>query len=475
MRTRYSCLLLVGLAAGVTDGLWQAGSAEGCGNPMQMFSQQAVYGDDAARTAAIARLRKAGPGGLQALVETHSVLLESLRTKATPDNLKAQNRPQASLTTEQERALWNPVKEKPQAIHSERLRTALDEVAQQRGAHNSLLFWYTDLEAAKVEAKRTQRPILSLRLLGKLTDEYSCANSRFFRTVLYANKEVAGKLRDTFVLHWSTERPVPVVTVDFGDGRVLKRTMMGNSAHYVLDFNGRPVDVVPGLYGPKAFLKVVGSAAVVASEVAPLSDTAAAGKLAAFHKARLEIILAAWNADLAKVGGGKKVVSPPRNPGDGNQSLSSRFYGPLTNDFSLSARTTDEDWTRIAALHLDDARLDETGKALIRNEKPAGPPAPDAMRVAVCKMAVEMPMLRAAQAALQFERNVALDSVRNEYLLHSTIHEWFVRGMGKVDFAGLNQRVYAELFLTPANDPWMGLAPAVYTGLEGAGMSISAR
>lgn len=137
--------------------------------------------------------------------------------------------------------------------------------------------------------------------------------------------------------------------------------------------------------------------------------------------------------------------------------------------------TTDEDWSRIASLHLDDARLDETSKALVRNEKPAGPPAPDAMRVAVTKMAVEMPMLRAAQAALQFERNVALDSVRNEYRLHSTIHDWFARGMGKVDFARLNQRVYAELFLTPAYDPWMGLAPSIYTGLQGAGMSVSSR
>lgn len=261
-----------------------------------------MFGDDTARVAAIESLRKAGPRGLRALVKTHPVLLESLRARATPGNLKAQNRPQASLTIQQERALWNPVKEKPQEIQSERLRTALEEVAQQRGAHDSLLYWYTDLEAAKAEAKRTGRPILSLRLLGKLTDEYSCANSRFFRTVLYANKEVADKLRETFVLHWSTERPVPVVTVDFGDGRVLKRTMMGNSAHYVLDFNGRPVDVVPGLYGPKAFLKVVGNAAIVASEVAPLNDTVAAGKLAAFHKARLESTVAFWTADLTKVG-----------------------------------------------------------------------------------------------------------------------------------------------------------------------------
>lgn len=466
MRTLASCLLLVSLAIGFSQVLGQPKSAEACGDPLQIYSQQAVFGDDAARIAAIARLRKAGPRGLQALVEAHPVLLESPRTKATDGNLKAQSRQQAPLSVQEERELWNPVKEKPQAIHSERFRTALDEVAQQRGAHNSVLFWHTDIEAAKVEAKRTQRPILSLRLLGKLTDEYSCANSRFFRTVLYANKEVADKLRETFVLHWSTERPVPVVTVDFGDGRVLKRTMMGNSAHYVLDFNGRPVDVVPGLYGPKAFLKVVGHAATVAAEIAPLPTANATRRVNEFHQARLSENMSAWKADLAKVGG--LPSPPPRTPNDGYVDLRDQR-------FMLASMTTDDVWSRISALHLDDARLDETSKALVRNEKPAGPPAPDAMRVAMTKLAVEMPMLRATQVALQFERNVALDSVRNEYLLHSTIHEWFVRGDRTTDFARLNQRVYAELFLTPANDPWMGLAPSVYTGLEGAGMSVSVR
>src|SRR5262249_24156644 len=119
----------------------------------------------------------------------------------------------------------------------------------------SRLYWYTDLEKAKAEAERTGRLILSLRMLGKLTDEYSCANSRFFRTALYSNKEISDCLRDNFVLHWQSVRPVPCVTLDFGDGRTLKRTITGNSAHYVLASDGTPLDVLPGLYGPQQFLK----------------------------------------------------------------------------------------------------------------------------------------------------------------------------------------------------------------------------
>ena len=39
-----------------------------------------------------------------------------------------------------------------------------------------------------------------------------------------------------------------------------------------------------------------------------------------------------------------------------------------------------------------------------------------------------------------------------------------------MDFDALNEWVYAELFLTPSKDPWLGLAPSdVYTALDGDG------
>src|SRR5262245_1041369 len=81
-----------------------------------------------------------------------------------------------------------------------RLLADIDAVAAQRDAVWSRLYWYTDLEQAKTAAKAQKKPILYLRMLGKLTDEYSCANSRFFRTVLYANAKVSQLLRDHFVL-----------------------------------------------------------------------------------------------------------------------------------------------------------------------------------------------------------------------------------------------------------------------------------
>ncbi len=69
-----------------------------------------------------------------------------------------------------------------------------------------------------------------------------------------------------------------------------------------------------------------------------------------------------------------------------------------------------------------------------------------------------------------FQQAIALDTVRNEYLLHQRIHQWFVAGQ-VADLDALNARVYAELFLTPGSDPWLGLMPAdTYTALENCGV-----
>ena len=152
------------------------------------------------------------------------------------------SRMKASLAAGESRPEWT------------RLRTAIDAAAHQRDAAWSGLYWHTNLPEALEAAKREGKPVLSLRLLGNLDEELSCANSRFFRTVLYANAAVSDELRRNWILHWESVRPVPKVTIDFGDGRKLVRTITGNSLHYVLDADGRARDVIPGLWGPEEFL-----------------------------------------------------------------------------------------------------------------------------------------------------------------------------------------------------------------------------
>jgi hypothetical protein len=72
----------------------------------------------------------------------------------------------------------------------------------------------------------------------------------------------------------------------------------------------------------------------------------------------------------------------------------------------------------------------------------------------------------------KLEMNIALDIVRNEYLLHPKLHAWLVADPQRENVDALNEKVYAELFLTPASDPWLGLFSAeTYTALENGGIS----
>lgn len=203
--------------------------------PVDGDARDAISSDARTAEAARGRLRAKGPEGLEALFRVHADAIRALRSND-------QGGPEEA-----------------------RLRGALESVARQRDVHASRLYWYTDLAAAMRAALASGKPILSLRLLGNLDEELSCANSRFFRTTLYANAAISEALRHGWILHWESVRPAPRITIDYGDGRQVVRTITGNSLHYILASDGRVVDVLPGLYGPRAFLRELERAAPVAA------------------------------------------------------------------------------------------------------------------------------------------------------------------------------------------------------------------
>ena len=89
----------------------------------------------------------------------------------------------------------------------------------------------------------------------------------------------------------------------------------------------------------------------------------------------------------------------------------------------------------------------------------------------MAKRRVEDPLVR---VVANLERSVAEDTVRNEYGFHRTVHEWFANRIPEAtaaDVTALNEKVYAELFLTPGSDPWLGLVPRdTYSALQGDGI-----
>lgn len=317
------------------------------------------------------------------------------------------------------------------------LSKTLDQVCAQKDCHASRLFWYTDLEQAKVEARRVGRPILSLHLLGRLDEELSCANSRFFRTLLYSDESISALLRDGFVLHWHSVREVPRVTIELGDGRVIRQTIAGNSAHYLLDANGRPLDVLPGLYSAAAFRDQL-------ERWLTLHRTLTPETLAAYHGERFRLTSAraielgidgvrypgqqpAWNAQRQAQSKAMTEVRVLRQVKAGERAVARQM----------------EQLFAIGEQGKNDVQFSESTLRLMSSKQELTDQVMDNLR-----------------------RTIAADTAFNENELHRRVHEWFMNGeVG--DLVSLNERVYDELFLTPSSDPWLGLAPdSVFTGIE---------
>jgi hypothetical protein len=445
---RSKILLLVVLLMGL--GLTNSASA---GTSAETLARLAVSENQAASAAAISELRQMGPQGLRALLD---IFADEIKRNGLGSETAA-NGPE-----------W------------QRITAALDQVAQQRDSYTSGLYWYTDIEQAKAASKASGKPILSLRLLGKLSEEFSCANSRFFRTVLYSNPEIARYLNEHFILHWKSVRPAPRVTIDYGDGRRVERTITGNSIHYILDADGRIIDALPGLYGPAAFVRQLKQAEAVAKQIAGQTGEKREAILRSYHDARLDATSKAWVRDVERVGGKitekiDAVAANPDNPPSARAAarmavtkavVENGLVNAISYDTKTLERSTNEEtWKKIAALYLAEARLDQSSIALIRRQNPYTGETAAATRSA------PLSADRLARLIQNFESAIALDTMRNEYLLHSQLHAWLLSNRGRLDTEAFNERVYAELFLTPSSDPWLGLVqPDTYTGLDNDGI-----
>ena len=71
--------------------------------------------------------------------------------------------------------------------------------------------------------------------------------------MLLSDETTAAWLRENFVLSWEEVRPPAKVTIDFGNGKKLERTLAGNTAFYLTSRDGTVFDVFPGVYTPEDF------------------------------------------------------------------------------------------------------------------------------------------------------------------------------------------------------------------------------
>ncbi len=394
------------------------------------------------------------------------------------------------------------------------LAATIDRVAGQRYATESRLYWYTDLEAAKAVARATGKPILSLRMLGRLDQDLSCANSRLFRTTLYPDAAVSQLLRAQFVLHWSSERLVPKVTIDFGDGRRIESTVTGNSAHYVLDADGAPLEVLPGLYAAPVFVRELAAARVLHASLRGKDATTRTRVLLAHHRAAVNRLEGQWD-QLGKVPvieGGRRLLTPA-GVADvlalAQRATFSKAYieVPLLKTVDVGADP--------GALPRDVALWAEIGQRLLGvGDPPAMPPggfdltglglaanqvAPGATarvptrsrrrpildrsartlveRLMVTPAPDDLLSDEAAARALviaRLEQTILADTALNEVRLRPLIRQHLINQLetyGTLGFDDVNRWIYDVVFHTPREDAWLGLVSSdTFTGLPAGGI-----
>lgn len=378
-------------------------------------------------THAIEELRSYGPGGLKSFIEFCQEDLERYRASAAEGvgRFGAGDR-------------WAG------------LVKAIDAIAGQYDAAWSELYWFTDFERAKELAQRSGKPILSLRLLGRLDEELSCANSRFFRSTLYANETVAALLRDRFILHWESVRPAPVITIDYGDGRTLKTTITGNSIHYVLTPDGEVIDALPGLWSAQDFARTLKEAA---DEAAWKSTSEYwARQIAAIEAERKELNL--WPPAVSQL----LTRASARAAG----LLATSKAGPeflvlnrmADNDPDLNSLVEAKRWRDAANASRDIAIGDKRSFEYMLAMS---------SRSDVLQASNNRPIMPT------LGQNLSVDSLRNRLDLRLQVLSGLTAEPELADSLNeLNDRVYDSVFKTPKSDPWLGMFdPSRFTGLWG--------
>jgi hypothetical protein len=341
----------------------------------------------------------------------------------------------------------------------QKISDAIDLVAMQKDAYASRLFWQRDLEKAKIAAKEENKPILSLRLLGNLNDEFSCANSRFFRAILYSDSAISKYLRENYILHWKSVRPAPKITVDFGDGRKIERTITGNSIHYILDDSGEIIDALPGLYSPQVFSGQLKAGFEMGRIIAGKSKNEKDLLLKNYRVVRFNEIRAKRDNALlqAKVNliepdeGSRAIEAAPLAMTKKTTEIA--FLNALEDKFSrFTPKMTIDDWQKLAFHYANNTKFDASSRAFIKRQNP------------------DLSNEEFSRLIANTEKYVSLDTTQNDFIFHMQIYGW-INERKITDLEALNSRIYDRIFKTPDSDKWLGLYQSdIYTALDGNGI-----
>lgn len=103
--------------------------------------------------------------------------------------------------------------------------------------------------------------------------------------MLFARTDISQYINNCYEPVWQSLHEVPIVSVDFGGGRVLKRTLNGNIATYIITADGTVVDILPGIYKPDTYLSQLKALHNLAEDCRhESSSTMVSARLSRYHR-----------------------------------------------------------------------------------------------------------------------------------------------------------------------------------------------
>ncbi len=292
--------------------------------------------------------------------------------------------------------------------------------------------WRNDLKAAIAEAKSQNKPILLLSMFGRIDEKMPCANARTLRATLFQTSEFKQLVGKDVIPAWEMVRPVPRVTIDFGDGKKIERTVRGNAVMYLLNSDGQVIDAFPGVYTAGDFVPAV------RATLAALAKADAA-QVAAFHQSAATVAMETRRRNTTL---GKSVVESPTLFAIGASPIAGASPTVRPRDAKHAAFLT-------AAAQLADLSLTPM------------PPA-DAVR-----LATNNPAATPKDPGIA-ERIIASDSRRNLEAVRPVVHLWLASEPKLLTPAEARDIVLETILKIPYKDPYFGLEDVLLPGTPAA-------
>lgn len=252
-------------------------------------------------------------------------------------------------------------------------------------------------------------------------------------------------MNERYVAHWVKVRDVPKVTIDFGNGRVLERTLNGNIATYICLPDGRVLDVITGLNDPATYARRLREGLELYERLArrsarlPGEPIGIDAGLLRYHQAALS----KGHAD------GLRAISNPTF-----EELEEGFYtGDLGTVERIDARMA------LSKMRVELPLKRAIDPAIVERDLAHG----ELERV---RIPVAGPGSETSSRAESAETTLAADSRVNETERRRQVHRLLLLAPLQTP-AELAQRVYKEILHVDLSDPYLGLAPDLIGGEPG--------